>query len=76
MNLSKNNYFKNEIVRFKLKSGEVKTGTLYGYESKNAIYDVLLLDGMKYYQKNAGGWHNTIDKIDLIHNNIERHFEI
>lgn len=50
------------------------TAPLYSYESKSTLYDVLVLNGMRYVRVNCGPWSNIISAWKLPHYEIERHF--
>ena len=54
----------------------VETFPLYSYGSHAKLYDVLVVDGAKFYRVNMGAWANTIDKITPAHASIEQHFAI
>ena len=75
MKLSKNNFSKN-LCRFKQPGKIDIEGTTYTYETNNAIYDIAILGGMKYYQKNMGGYSDRIDSIQSIHYEIEKYYNI
>ena len=72
MNLSKKNYSKH-VCRFR-RPGKIDIeGTIYTYESKNDMFDVVIIAGQKHYQKNMGGY---TDRVETIHRNIEKHYNI
>ena len=70
------NQFNKTACRFRTPGQIDVEGTTYTYESKHAIYDITVLQGKKYYQKNMAGYHTTIDHITPIHCEIERHYKI
>jgi len=72
MHLSQNNFFEGRQT-FKTKEGSTITGQVYTYESKLGLFDVLLLNGRKLYQKNMRGYNLTPTKI---HKEIEKHYSI
>lgn len=49
---------------------------VYSYESANALYDICIWEGRKFYRVNSGAWSNLISNITPIHVAIERHFNI
>ncbi|CAN8140191.1 hypothetical protein THIOSC15_2100003 [uncultured Thiomicrorhabdus sp.] len=49
---------------------------VYGYETHNDIYDVLVVDKARYVRKNTGQWSNLIDAWEPIHYAIEQHFKL
>ena len=75
MNLSENNFSSNPC-KFKQPDNVDINGTIYTYETDNAIYDIAIINGRKYYQKNMGGYSNLIDNIQPIHYAIENHYNI
>ena len=75
MKLSKERFSKGPC-RFRTPGKIDVEGTLYTYESQKDIFDIVILNGMKYYQKNMRGYSNRIDVIEPIHCEIERHYNI
>lgn len=75
MKLSNNNFSKN-AYRLKQSGKFYIEGITYTYETRNDIYDITIIDGMKYYQKNMGGYSSRIDSIQPIHYAIENHYNI
>lgn len=75
MNLSENNFSSNPCNSKQPCSVNVE-GTIYTYETKNDLYDIAVIGGRKYYQKNMGGYSNLIDSIQPIHYAIENYYNI
>lgn len=71
MNLSKNNYTKTEATFRDHFSGDTNPGMIYSYESKDKLYDVTVVKGMKEHRLNCG--HSLRTKI---HEAIEKHFNL
>lgn len=75
MKLSKNNFYFG-ICRFK-RPGKIDIeGIVYTYETNNAIYDVAIVSGVKYYQSNMKGYFADINDAHYIHYAIEKHYKI
>lgn len=75
MKLSENN-FSNHPCKLKQSGNIDEKGTIYTYETNNAIYDIAVIDGRKYYQKNMGGYSKLINNIQPIHYAIENYYNI
>lgn len=75
MKLSKDNFYKG-VCRFTSPGRIDIEGTVYTYESNNAIYDIAIVSDKKYYQKNMKGYSDSIDDICIIHHAIEKHYNI
>lgn len=58
------------------RTGDCEQATFYTYESIARIYDVMVIESVKYYRVNGGAWSNLITNIMPIHYEIERHFGI
>jgi len=71
MRLSQNNFFEGRQT-FKTREGRLITRRIYTYESKTGLFDVLLLDGKKLYQKNM----KNCGLPTKIHREIEKHYSI
>ena len=76
MNTAQDRFFKQSFNFRRTAESAVESAPMYGYESHKKLYDVLVLDGHKYYRVNMGAWANTIDKITPAHASIEQHFAI
>lgn len=75
MRLSKHNFSKS-VCQFK-QPGKINIeGTIYTYETHKAIFDIAVIKGTKYYQKNMHGYSNRIDSMEPIHYAIESHYNI
>lgn len=68
--------FSQSDAQFKGADGRVRTATVYTYESHAKIYDVLLIEGMKFVRTNCGSISNMIDKWTPAHYAIESHFRL
>ena len=75
MNLASDRFYQGSF-NYRAAGGGVETAPLYSYESGSTLYDVLLLDGRKYYRSNMGQWFVTLGGIKRVHSDIERHFNI
>ena len=74
MNLSQNNFCKGACM-FKQRGITIE-GKVYSYASGKDLFDVLILNGLKYYQKNMRGYSIGANMIEPIHREVERHFNI
>ena len=75
MNLSQSRFFKSDS-RFKGHDGRTRDATVYSYETHDALYDVLLIEGGKYVRVNCGQLSDMISSWKPIHYAIEAHFEL
>ena len=75
MMLSKNNFYKS-VHWFKRPGNTDIEGAIHTYEPNDAIYDIAIINKMKFYQKNMGEYSNRIDSIQPIHCAIEDHYGI
>lgn len=64
-------FFKSDITLSL--EGKLRTIDIYGYESGKALFDVIVVDGVRYFRKSMGGW--TIAPTD-VHRKIIKHFNI
>ena len=71
MRLSKDRFTRGDYRIDRGKGAEVFP--LYTYETSNTLYDITIIDGMKFYRVNMGQWSNTVKPI---HHEIEKHFHI
>jgi len=76
MNLAADRFYKGAFNFRRVAGNPVESVPLYSYEAAARLYDILILDGHKYYRVNMGAWANTIDRIAPAHVEIERHFSI
>jgi len=74
MRLSKDRFTRGDYRIDRGKGAEVFP--LYTYETSNTLYDIAIIDGMKFYRVNMGQWSNTIDNVKPIHCEIEKFFNI
>jgi len=72
MRLSKDRFYRGDYRIDRGKGAEVFP--LYTYETSNALYDITIIDGMKFYRVNMGQWSNT--NVTPIHCEIENFFNI
>lgn len=75
MNLSKNNFSKS-ACKFQRPGNIDIEGTVYTYESGKNLFDVVIIGGRKYYQKNMAGYTTDAERIEPIHRSIETHYNI
>lgn len=71
MRLSKDRFYRGDYRIDRGKGAEVFP--LYTYETGNALYDVAIIDGVKFYRVNMGQWSNDNKPI---HCEIEKFFNI
>ena len=76
MRLAQDRFFKGQFNFKRTTNSKIEKAPRFTYETHNALYDIVIIDGHKYYSKNMGILHNTIDKITPIHVKIEQHFNI
>ena len=62
--------------QFKGADGRIRQAVVYSYESHSVLYDMLLIEGMKFVRVNCGGLSNMICNWKPAHYAIERHFEL
>jgi len=75
MPLSPDRFYKGS-TQFRCADGTVELATVYSYETHNALYNVLIIRGGKFYRLNCGPLSNLISAIRPIHYEIERKFGI
>jgi len=71
MRLSKDRFYRGDYCVDRGKGAEVFP--LYSYETSNALYDITIIDGVKFYRINMGQWSNDNKPI---HHEIEKFFNI
>jgi hypothetical protein len=76
MRLAKDRFYKGQFNFRRDEGGEMESVPLYTYETHNALYDVVVLDGAEYVRTNMGAWSNRIDAWHRIHYAIRSHFGI
>ena len=75
MNLSDKRFSKFS-TQFKGADGLVRPATVYAYETHNAIYDIVLIEGLQFVRVNMGKLSNLISDWRPIHYAIDSHFHI
>jgi len=54
----------------------MQTATMYSYETKDKLFDIVKINGQELVRINSGQWSNRIDKWHRIHYAIKNHFNI
>lgn len=75
MNLATNRFYQSD-TRFRGADGRVRDATVYSYEAAGTLYDVLIIEGMKYVRTNGGQLSGFITEWRQGHYDVERHFEL
>lgn len=75
MKLSKSNFSKRECGLVKKNEFDID-GNVYTYESRDNVYDIAIIAGMKIYQKNMKGYALYPDNGHCIYREIEKHYDI
>ena len=75
MNLAQDRFYDSWVLH-RGADGVLRNMHQFTYETHNALYDVLVFEGAKFYRKNCGALSNLISSITPIHYAIENHFSI
>lgn len=76
MNLSPDRFLQGSFTYRDAASGAFVSVPMYSYESKDALYDLAVVNGGKMVRVNCGPWSNRIDAWKPVHYAILNHFNL